>query len=73
MTDVYREFEALGEIINFHRTGDLFEVKMKLKEDIKKKQIDVLCTEYVEPIYPTLIYFDIQGLNFKCAYTIYLE
>ena len=72
MTDIKREFENLGEVLGFYQTNQLIEIKVKLNEDTTKSMIDVYCFEYIEPIYPKLVTFDIQGNYFKCSYTISL-
>ena len=72
MTDIKKEFENLGEVLGFHQTPELIEIKVKLNENTTKSMIDAYCVEYIEPIYPVLISFDIQGNYFKCSYTISL-
>ena len=69
MADIKKEFETFGEVLNFHKTDILIELKMKLNEETKKSDLDLLCSELIEPIFPVLITFDIQGRFFKCSYT----
>ena len=70
MTDISKELEQFGEVLNFHKTNELIEFKLKLYEDTTKSMIDTFCHEYVESIYSKLICFDIQGNYFKCAYIV---
>ena len=70
MTEIHKELEKLGEVLNFYKTNEMIEVKVKLNESTTKSMIDAFCSEYLESIYPKLIAFDIRGNYFKCSYIV---
>ena len=70
MTDIKKEFETLGDVLGFYQSPEAIEIKVKLYEDTTKAMIDTYCVEYIEPVYPKLVSFDIQGNYFKCSYIV---
>lgn len=69
MSNIEKELETLGQILNLYQDENILEVKIELFEGIDIEQVDSVCKNAIEPYFTKLNDFRLEGVFLKISYS----